>query len=69
MRIFMMLHAPEAQPAITNRFAAKRMKRKELVSSNREPQQHPYSWRETLLRTDYKDTGAGRAVSNDRWAS
>ena len=40
------------------------MRRKGFASSNNELKLHPYSWQETLLRTDYKDTGARRAVSN-----
>jgi hypothetical protein len=59
-------HAPEAQPSRLerNRFACKRMRRKEFASSNHEPNLLPHSWRETLLRTDYKNNDPPRAVSN-----
>ncbi len=57
---------PKPNPAGNqHRSTIKRLRRKEFVSSNHKPYQHPYSRRETLLRTDYKDTGAPSALSND----
>ena len=58
--------APEASPARTTPLACKRMRRKGFGGSMGEPKRHPYSWRETLLRTDYKDKGLRQAVSNGK---
>jgi hypothetical protein len=66
-----MLHAPEAQPcrliALTSFGYANETQAIGQLKIG-ELRLDPYSWRETLLRTDYKDKGAGRAVSNEgRW--